>query len=119
MAMQMQLDMNGKTLLATRQGSEVLVGGDTWAKRRVLAASGGVWAKGLDMGCYSWGNAYLSSTGGHGVQWAREVTQADIIISVGRLTDRTADVVLDATSSPEDAVQALIRQVRAKVGKGV
>lgn len=75
------------------------------------------WAKALDGDCNgNWGGAYLSATGGHGVQWARQVTGADIVVSIGNLQDAaSADLALSVETAPKDVVRELAKMIRVKL----
>jgi len=63
-----------------------------------------------------WGRAYPGRDGGHGVYWARQHRQSDLVIGVGNLTDiQDADIRLHNGFKVADAITEIARQARTLI----
>ena len=61
----------------------------------------------------SCGYAFPCRNGGHGVHWARQILNADLVISIGNITDQDeADIRLSSQFALADAVADIVRQAR-------
>jgi hypothetical protein len=60
-------------------------------------------------------NNFATRHGGHAVQWAREVLDADIVIAIGSIKDmHDADVALSSGFSPQMALAHLAQQISGR-----
>lgn len=78
MVMQAQMDFTKVNLYAQKVGGEVHVTGDTWLRRKMLAAAGGQWSKGS--------NAWVFKDVPKGLEdlltWLPELNAANVVVQV-------------------------------------